>query len=498
MRMYKLLFCVLIKHTHLLLGHPYDYDVFVIGAGASGTVATKTAALASGRVGLVYEPESTQMHLQKSNLPIQSFIHAAKIADTIRNSANFGITISDPTISAHGVFSYIKNVVNQALESYQSHYANNQNIHIFHGKAFFIDNHTLLIGQKSVTSDKFIIATGGNPHVPVIEGIESVPYLTEETLFSLEALPESILVVGEGPLALELTTALHRFGVHVTLITPHGLILPKYDFELVHELQQIMKAAGIKIKYHMSIDKIEVADNLITTHCHTHLNEHKSYTAQNILFAFTRSGRIEGMNLEKLGIKFTPGGVKVNKYMQTCVPNIFACGNAVGQMRTLSRVSYYQAQIAAYNATKYSWQRKIAADYSNASSFIQGISPIGAVGLTEQEARKIYGKNVKIYRFNYSSLVKAHIEKTTEGMTKFICDTSGRLLGVHVLGAAADTIIDNVRIGESFSGQFKDYLIQLRTSPNYLDLVWAASKQSESDAHHTVFNALFSFIKNLF
>ena len=480
-----------------LNSNAYEYDLVIIGAGSSGEVAAKAAARFGRRIAIVQEIESKQSHMLSSNIPVKSLIYAGEIAAIIHKASEFGLNIKDDAISPNKIFYYIQDVTDKTTYNFNLQHLAEKHIHIFTGHASFIDKHTIDIDGQIITSDKYIIATGGDPYIPTIEGIDQVPYFTEETFFYLKELPQSIIISGEGPLGIELATALHRLGVQVTLITAHGLILPKYDFELVSQLQQRIKADGIKIKYHTHITQLSFENNKITTVCRDNLNTIKEYTADTLLFALSRSGRVDNMNLEKIGVKYTVGGIAVNNKMQTSVPNIFACGNAVGQMYTLSRVSCFQAQTAAHNAAKYFWQKDIIADYANVSSYIHTTCPLGAIGLTEQEARKIYGKNLKVYRYNYSSLIKAHIEKTADGVAKFICDNTGNLLGVHVLGAGADIIIDNVRIGHNFAKQFKDYLLQLRTSPNYLDLVWTASKQSEDDCPNNILSCLAQYLKRM-
>lgn len=488
---------IFISLTAKLYTHTYEYDLIIIGAGGSGAIAAKTAAQFGVRIAMVQEIGTQKSRMLSSNIPIKSLIYAGEIATTIHKASEFGITVTNNAITPSHIFDYIQGVVDNASHNFNLHHLAEKHIHVFTGRASFIDNHTIDVDGQIITANKYIIATGGDPYIPNIEGIDQVPYYTEETFFELKELPRSIIIAGEGPLGVELATALHRLGVKVTLITSHGLILPKYDFELVDQLQKIIKAEGIKIKYHTYINKLSLENNLIKATCRNSLNITKEYTADLLLFALSRSGRVDNMNLEKIGVESSVGGILVNNKMQTSVSNIFACGNAVGQMYTLSRVSYFQAQTAGHNAAKYFWQKDAIADYSNASSYIQTVCPLGAIGLTEQQGRKVYGKKLKIYRYNYTSLIKAHIEKTSNGIAKFICDNSGTLLGVHVLGAGADIIIDNVRIGQNFAEQFKDYLLQLRTSPNYLDLVWTASKRSETDNPSNLISSLMQYLKRM-
>jgi pyruvate/2-oxoglutarate dehydrogenase complex dihydrolipoamide dehydrogenase (E3) component len=260
-----------------------------------------------------------------------------------------------------------------------------------------------------------------------------------------------------------------------------------------------MKSEGISVVYHAKVTGISSeSDGTIVVSYKNSAHETFYKKATCFLLAFSRDGNIKKLDLEAIGVKYNTNGIQVNEAMQTSVPHIFACGNAVGQLYTLNRVSYYQAQTAAQNATKYFWQKYVTVDYSHVTSYVHALRPLGSIGLTEQDAHKKYGKNIVVYRYTYNSLIKAHIEKTTDGIAKFICDSQGNLLGAHILGAAADNIIDNVRIGEHFAYQFKDYMLELRTSPNYLDVAWEASKQADTETARSIWSSVLGYIQQIF
>lgn len=477
--------------------HPYDYDLIIIGAGASGTIATQYALRSNKRLALVEGSNTDDRHMLHSDIPLKALINIAQAALTIKKAKELGIMIKDSSIQCNPIFQYIHQVVQKASALYSTKYFPDNGVTILSGKATFVDTHTIRIGEQKVTSDKFIIATGGEPYIPNIQGIEDVPYLTEDTFFKLKELPKSLIIIGEGPLGLEMATALNRLGVKVTVLTKHALILPKYDFELVEMQHQLMKMEGINIRYNMRVKQLEYTNNTIIATCRDKFNKERKFQSEQFLIALTRNGRTDFLNLDKIQIDTCLDGIIVNSKMQTSVPNIYACGNAVGQQYTLSRVGYYQAQIAAHNASKSFWQKDLVANYANASSFIYAARPLGASGITEQEARKKFGKNLLIYRFGYESCARAQIDNTTDGIAKFICDKKGTLLGVHVLGAAADRIIDSVRIGQNLSHQFADYILELRTAPNYLDIAWEASKRAEFDTDHNIFTTIMQYLRKV-
>jgi pyruvate/2-oxoglutarate dehydrogenase complex dihydrolipoamide dehydrogenase (E3) component len=477
--------------------YTYDYDLIIIGTGASGTIAAQTAARYNVRIATIESEKIPKKRVLYSDIPLKALIRVAQASQSIEKMHELGIDIDISTKHISNVFSYIEKVVENANQIYSTKYLPDRQVEQLIGQAHFIDEHTVEINGQHITSNKFIIATGGEPYVPEFTGIEKIPYLTENNFFQLKELPKSIIIVGEGPLGIEMATTLHRLGVEVTIVTKHGLILPKYDFELIEMQHQLMKMEGIKIYYNTRIKEVDYINNRITARCKNNLSEEFTLDADTFLIALNRNGRIKALNLEHIGIVTHRDGVEVNNNMQTSIDNIYACGDAVGQMYTLSRVGYYQAQIAAHNACKPFWKKNAVADYSNVSSYIYASRPLGAIGLTEQESRKKFGNNLHIYRYSYASFARAQIDNTTDGVAKFICDSSGNLLGVHVLGESADEIIDSVHIGENFADQFENYLFELRTSPNYLDLVWEASKQTELDSNRNIFSAILQYIKRV-
>ncbi len=477
--------------------HSYDYDLIIIGAGASGTIAAQYASHYNKRIAIVTGSKSITKHALCSDIPLKTLINIAQVSIIIDKAFELGVQIDTKTKGFDYIFDHIRQVVANSAYLYSAKHLPDGNITLLAGNAHFIDTRTVSINNELFTADKFIIATGGEPYVPLIKNIEKIPYLTEDTFFNLTKLPKSIIIAGEGPLGIEMATALNRLGVEVTLLTKHGLILPKYDFELIEMQHQLMKMEGINIHYNMRIKDLEQQKASIKTFCRDTYAKEYVFSAEKFMLALNRIGRTKGLNIESIGINTYRDGIIVNNKMQTSIPNIYACGNVIGQLFTLSRVGYYQAQIAAHNACKAFWQKDAIANYSNTSSFIYAARPLGATGLTEQDARKKYGKKLLIYRFSYESFTRAQIDNTTDGIAKFICDTSGTLLGVHVLGAAADKIIDSVRIGQNFPSQFADYLLELRTSPNYLDLVWEASKRTESDIERNIFNTIMQYIRKI-
>jgi pyruvate/2-oxoglutarate dehydrogenase complex dihydrolipoamide dehydrogenase (E3) component len=457
------------------------YDVIVIGAGPTGIIAAQAAANFGRRVAIVEQETITRNRISQGDIPLKALIKASHVAHIIRDGAAFGLTATDISSPAHDTLKYIQQVIQKAGTLYDTQLKELNNIAFIYGHATFIDAHTIQVNEARYTADRFIIATGGHPYIPPIKGLETTPYYTKDTLFSLSKLPASIIIVGQGPLGVELATALHRLGVQVTFLVKHGLILPNYDFELVELEYNQLKAAGIKVHCGATVTEVKYDGSMIQLNYQTQLQKEASCTAQALLIALDLIGNTAGLGLEDIGVEVAHDGIVVDDTMKSSIDSIYACGDVVGRMYTLTRVAYYQAHIAAFNCCKPFYGKPQHANYTNVSSFIQGILPLGSIGLSEQAARKKYGKSITIYHHAYSDSARAIIDNATDGFVKCICLDDGTLVGVHVVGEGADQIIDSVRMGKSFDQQFAQYVHELRTSPNYLDVIWQTAMQSARD-----------------
>lgn len=473
-----LLFCM--GNAALFAGHT-NFDVIIIGGGPTGIVAAQMATTYGKRVAIVEQESITRNRVSQGDIPLKALIKASHIAHLMQEGKVFGLPAAHIALPAHDTLKYVQHVIQQAGNLYDMKFKELSNITFIYGHAVFIDPHTIRVHETEYHADRFIIATGGHPYIPSIKGLDTVPYYTKDTFFSLTHLPASIVILGQGPLGVELATALHRLGVQVTFLVRHGLILPNYDFELVELEYKHLKATGINVQCGVSVMDVAYDGDLIQMNYQTQQQKPATCTAEVLLIALDLIGNTDGLQLESIGVKIARDGIVVDSTMKSTIDSIYACGDAVGRMYTLTRVAYYQAHLAAFNTCKPPYGKPQHANYSNVSSFIQGVLPLGSIGLSEQEARRRYGDTITIYRSTYADSARAIIDNATDGFVKCICLGDGTLIGVHVVGEGADQIIDNVRMGENFEQQFAHYTHELRTAPNYLDAIWHAAMQSARD-----------------
>ncbi|MGE0010353.1 MAG: NAD(P)/FAD-dependent oxidoreductase [Candidatus Babeliales bacterium] len=462
----------------------YDYDLVVIGAGASGLVAAIAAAEKVKRVAIIEKEDRIGgSHTWTGDIPSKTLINLANMSHELVTANKFGLCDTrNVHVNSSHVLPYIRSVCQKVYDIHSPDFFICSEIKVIHGVAQFVDSHTIRIdGTDQITADKFIIATGSTPKIPPVAGIKSIKYLTADTFFSRDTLPLSMIIVGAGPLGTEIAAALNRLGVKVTLIMKYGVILPTFDFELVELLMAILHDEGVTIRCNVEAHEVEEQDDgTIVLHCVNKNGMRETYAADSLFLATNRRARVQELNLQAAGVEITNRGITVNKYMQTTADNIFACGDVVGQY-ILSRVAYYQARIAVQNATRQWWQSYKKTSYTDVAKVAFTQPMIASTGLTEQEARKQYGSTIVIHRISYNYLSKALIDNKPTGMAKFVYDSNGILLGAHILGEQAGNLIDLLKVGKRLDIQLNAYSSHVYTSPSYLDLLWLALEKYRAE-----------------
>jgi pyruvate/2-oxoglutarate dehydrogenase complex dihydrolipoamide dehydrogenase (E3) component len=226
----------------------FDYDVVVIGAGSAGLVACKVANGLGKKTALIEKRKLGGDCTWFGCVPSKTLIKSANIAHQVTRLREFGLEPRGPVeLDAAKVMAHVRAVVQADADGHPPQVFEAEGINVLFGAPEFLDNHTIQLGEKRISSRKFVICTGSHPFVPSIEGLEDVGYLTNETIFDLEVLPESMIVLGAGPIGMELSAALNRLGVKVTVVQRSADVLKKDDKELVDRLVQTLQAEGVTL-----------------------------------------------------------------------------------------------------------------------------------------------------------------------------------------------------------------------------------------------------------
>ena len=434
----------------------HDYDVVVIGAGIAGFVSAVTANGIGKKVAILEKGKVGGNCTNMTCIPSKALVRLGHLSREISHLGKLGLlTSGNISLDKTQIMNHVRSIVQKAYEKDLPETFKAIGIDILMGHASFIDNHHVSLDGKTISSDNFMIATGTRPVIPSIPGLSEVEYLTNENLYELERLPDSLIILGGGVDGLEYASALGRTGVKCTVIEMSSRLLPMADREMVNQLIGILKADGIEILSGAKAARVKTEADRIVVEYETSDGRRSCASADRVLVAIGRRPDLDGLSVEKAGVMANQRGVVVDKKLRTSSPNIYACGDIAGPYQ-LASMAEYQGITAAGNMFS---PIRINTNYDNNINIIFTDPPLAFFGLTEEQAHTKYGHKLKVYRFDYSKMRRALIDGTNVGSAKFLCDGRGRLVGAHILGEAAGEVIHEAQMIRAFKkplyrGQF--------------------------------------------
>ncbi len=424
-----------------------EFDVAVIGGGAGGLFAASVAKALGAKTCIIEKKKLGGDCTWYGCIPSKAILKSAQVAHTFRQAGNYGIKIpSGLVLDTHGVMNHVRDVVKEISTHHEPEDLQKRGIQVLFGSPRFLDPAQLQVGDDCIKAKKWIICTGSHPVVPPIDGLKEIPYLTNENVFDLEKLPDSLIILGGGPIGCELSQALSRLGVKVTIVEMAERILIREDKELSKYVEEQFKRDGIQLVTGKKAKKFIRNNNQVSVVVEDQNKNQEKITATNILVAVGRAPNVEGLDLDKANVEYSPKGIKVNEYLQTTNPNIFACGDIASPYQ-FSHVAAYQAGVCVRNAIfkRIAWQK---ADYSHMTWATFTDPELAHLGLTEEEAREKSVK-IKVYATPYTNSDRATTDGAKEGFLKVITDEKGFIIGAHIVGANAGEIIQGFLIAKS-------------------------------------------------
>ncbi|UCF14213.1 MAG: FAD-dependent oxidoreductase [Phycisphaerales bacterium] len=456
----------------------YDYDVAVLGAGSGGLVACKVAKGLGKRTALIEKRKLGGDCTWFGCVPSKTLIKSANIAHQTARLREFGLEPGGPVeLNADKVMSHVRAVVQADADGHPPETLEAEGINVLFGAGRFLDSHTLMVGDKKISANKFIVCTGSHPFIPPIQGLEDIPYLTNETIFDLDALPASMIVLGAGPIGIELSAALNRLGVKVTILQRSAKILKKDDPELVERLVKILRYEGVEILTETKTTAFSRQDDKVIAEVEDEKGR-RQIVAESALISVGRRPNLYGLDLEKAGVEFDETGVRVDRHLRTTAKNIYACGDVVPPY-LFTHIAEYEAIIAATNACFALPIRKT--NYDNVLWATYTDPELAHAGLTEEQARQRYGDAVRIYRWEHKDVDRAKTDLASDGLSKFVCDNKGKLLGIHILGHGAAELMHEAQLVKSLGLPFSKIASVIHAYPSYSDAVRQPAKRCYID-----------------
>lgn len=441
------------------------YDVVIIGGGAAGLTCAYTA-VGFGKKTVIIEAKKTGGECTWSGcIPSKALINQAKKIYEAKKLADF-------EIDTEKIMESVRSIINSVYQEEDPTALMKHKIYVIEGFAKFKDKNTLVVNGEEITGDKIIIATGSAPFVPDIRGIDDVDYLTNESIFKLEKLPDSMIILGGGAIGIEMAQCLNRVGVRVEVVEMMDSILFREEKELVDRLRNVLIEEGVYI--HEGSRAVEVEkNNGIIKLTYEKDGRNDSVSASSIFVAVGRKPNTEGMDLEKAGIEYDRKGIKTDTHLRTNIANVFACGDVTGPY-LFSHMSNYQGVIATTNAIL-PFKKKV--NYSNIAWCTFTDPEFAHSGKTEVEARAKYGKALRVYYFDYKDLDRAKVNPQSIGLVKVITDKKGYILGAHILGEGAGELICEIQTAKTHKINMAKLQKVIHPYPTYSDALRQIGKK---------------------
>ena len=407
-------------------------DLCVIGGGSGGLAVASGGVQLGAEVVLIERGAMGGDCLNVGCVPSKSLIASARLADLWRRAPALGIDYQPPRIDLAAIADSVERVVaaiapNDSVERFQR-----LGVTVLRAEARFTGPHTLRAADAEVRPRRFVIATGSHPVVPPIPGLDQLPYLTNETVFANRALPEHLVVIGGGPIGIEMAQAHRRLGARVTVLDA-GPLLPRDDPELAGLLSERLIEDGIVLRPQVAIASATREDDGLTIR----LADGDRITGSHVLIAAGRRPSIEALDLAAAGISADRQGIIVDARLRTTNRRAFAIGDVAGGPQ-FTHIALYHAGIVIRNAL---FRLPAKADYRTLPWVTYTDPELAQVGLTEAAARQSLGDAMRVLRWPFADNDRAQTERDTAGLLKVVTRRDGRVLGASILGAGAGELI---------------------------------------------------------
>lgn len=413
---------------------PLTPDLCIIGAGSGGLSVAAAAAMFGVPVVLVERDRMGGDCLNVGCVPSKALIAAGARAQALREAGAFGIEAGEPRINFARVHDHVQRVIaaiapNDSVERFGA-----LGVTVIKGEARFVSRSTVMVGDQAIKARRFVIATGSRPSAPPIPGLDALPYLTNESVFSLTKLPERLLVLGGGAVGVELSQAMARLGSQVTLIEAQSL-LAREDAEAVGLVRRALLREGVTVLEQTRVARAEPKRGGLRLV----LEDETTLEGTHLLVAAGREPNIEALDLELAGIRSDAKGVVVDKGLRSSNRRVFAIGDcASGQSGGLqfTHVANYHAGLVLRSAL---FRLPVRVQTLAIPRVTYCQPELASVGLSEAEARARGA--VTLLRWPFAENDRAQAERKTDGFVKLVTDKKGRILGATIVGAGAGELI---------------------------------------------------------
>ena len=445
----------------------HSHDVIIIGGGSAGYAAARTAQAEGADVGIVDQGPLGGLCILRGCMPTKAILRSSDLAALIRRAPEFGLHSPNLQVNLAAIINRKNRLIKEFAED-RIHALQHPQFTLYQEHAHFVSPSVIQAGQHQLSAKGYIIATGSVISRIAIPGLEEAGYLTSDEALELHSPPESMIVLGGGPVALELAQFFSRIGVNVTLLQRSDQILSDSDEDLVRPVEAHLRAEGMTVYTNTDIQKITTSGGIKTVNF-LHQGQAQHVTATSILQALGRRPNINGLNLDAAQVAHQPNAILVNKEMRTSQPHIFAVGDVNGG-HEIVHIAIEEGEIAGWNAVHPNLPPKYFSDRIKAQVVFTD-PQVASVGLSERECLdRQLPYLVASYPFNDHG--KSLCLGETYGHVKVLCHPqSGEILGGHIVGPEASELIHELIAIMYFHGTVHDLLRMPHYHPTLAEIL---------------------------
>ena len=410
-----------------------EYDVIVIGMGPAGMAASSFANSAGLKVLTIEKNKVGGECLNCGCIPSKAILKVAQLKNSIENMEQFGLQLNGD-VEIKDALGLIREKIDNIGKTKATKMFENVDTLVNQGEAEFIEPHIIKVGNELYCGNAIFIATGSEPFIPPIKGIENVPYLTNRNLFRIDNLPKTLTIIGGGAIACEMAQAFSRLGTKINMINMDSHIIPVMDKDVTDVLEDEFGKNNITILNNTTAKSVEKVGEDIYVH-----TDKGTFISDTLFIAAGRKPAINSLNLDKIGIKYTKNGISVDEFNRTNIGHIYAVGDCNGKY-LFSHAAMHQGMLSAMHLLKLGPACSLKRSAYAVPWAIFTEPNIAKVGMTQEEAVK---NNIEhlIVKDYYKDYGRALIDSEVVGFIKVIATPQGRLLGASIVGNSASELI---------------------------------------------------------
>ena len=416
----------------------YEYDMGVIGGGAAGLTVTSGASQLGAKTLLVEKEHALGGDcLHFGCVPSKTLIKTAHVYHLMNNAEAFGLPKVDiPPVD----FKSVANRIASVIETIQEHDSEERfcglGAKVVFGDARFTDPHTIKVDGTNYSAKTWVLATGSSAVIPPIEGLDKTHYITNREIFSLDHLPKSLIILGAGPIGIEMSQAFTRLGTQVTLVDMADQILPKEDKDMADTVKSVLEAEGVT--FHLGTKIVGTKDSGSEREVFLEDANGKAFsiTGETLLVALGRIANVDGLGLEEIGVEFYRRAIKVDNRLRTNLKHIYGAGDCTGGYQ-FTHAAGYEGGIVVSNAI-FHLPRKT--NYTNIPWCTYTDPELASIGMNEKRAKEA-GIEYAVWTEQFKDNDRSLAERERVGKIKMLLDKKEKPIGVQILGPHAGELI---------------------------------------------------------